>query len=105
MAKINEVLESTKLFQIAEDARNLLSKMQDSEDWTDTYDNGLKAYSISHSKVEMIAFKVAISFHTLWVMGKIACRIFLIPTNILAEKIGECDLSQEEYLPRLASIF
>lgn len=104
MAKINEVLESTKLFQIAEDARNLLSQMQNSEDWTDTYKKGLEAYSISHSAVEMFALKVAISFHTFWVMGKNVCRVFLLPTNILAEKIGECDLSQEEYLPRLADI-
>ena len=79
--------------------------MQNSEDdWIDTYKKGLEAYSISHSEVEMFALKVAISFHTLWVMGKIACRVFILPTNILAEKIGECDLSQKEYLPRLANI-
>ena len=44
MAKFKEIFEKTKLYEIADDARNLLSQMEKSENWADTLYDGYESY-------------------------------------------------------------
>ena len=106
MAKqFKDLLEESKLFQIATDARELLCKMESSSHWTETLEKGLKQYASTHTKVELLAFKAAIHFHIFWVCGEYLFETLLLPISVLAEKIGSCDASQEDYRYKVISMF
>ena len=106
MAKqFKDLLEESKLFQIATDARELLCKMESSSHWTETMKEGLKQYASTHSNVEELAFKAALHFHIFWVCGEYLFETLLLPISVLAEKIGSCDASQEDYRYKVISMF
>ena len=96
MAKqFKDVLDNTKLFQIATDARKLLCEMEDSISWTSTMEKGIERYASTHSKLECLAFKAALHFHIFWTMGEYMFETILIPISTLAEKIATCNISQD----------
>ena len=106
MAKqFKDVLDNTKLFQIATDARKLLCEMEDSPHWTETMEEGLQQYASAHSQIEVLAFKAALHFHIFWVCGEYLFETLLLPISVLAEKIGSCDASQEDYRYKVISMF
>jgi hypothetical protein len=100
-----DVLDTTKLFQIATDVRELLCDMENSPHWTETMEKGLKQYASTHSKEELLAFKAALHFHIFWVCGEYLFETILLPVENLVEKIGACDLSQDNYRFKLVSMF
>ena len=105
MATFKDVLEESKLIQIAKDARKLLCDMENSPHWTETLEKGLKQYASTYTKVELLAFKAAIHFHIFWVCGEYLFETLLLPISVLAEKIGSCDASQEDYRYKVISMF
>ena len=105
MATFKDVLEESKLIQIAKDARKLLCDMENSPHWTETLEEGLQQYASAHSKIEVLAFKAALHFHIFWVCGEYLFETLLLPISVLAEKIGSCDSSQEDYRYKVISMF
>ena len=105
MAKtFKDVLDNTKLFQIATDVRKLLCEMEESPHWTKTMEEGIVKYTSTHSKLECLAFKAALSFHIFWTMGEYMFETVLIPVSTLVEKIGNCDTSVENYQFKIFSM-
>ncbi|MBP3831490.1 MAG: hypothetical protein ILA02_03860 [Clostridia bacterium] len=105
MATFKDVLEESKLIQIAKDARKLLCDMENSPHWTETLEEGLQQYASAHSKIEVFAFKAALHFHIFWVCGEYLFETILLPVENLVKKIGACDLSQDNYRFKLVSMF
>lgn len=97
MATFKDVLEESKLIQIAKDARKLLCDMENSPHWTETLEEGLQQYASAHSKIEVFAFKAALHFHVFWIIGDYVFETILLPVSVLAEKIGSCNVSQTNY--------
>lgn len=91
MAKFKDKLEATKLYVIANDARNLLSEMEESNNWAITLEDGIASYKASHTSLEVIAFKLAIHFHIIWILGETICRTTLYSVDVLADLIGNSD--------------
>ena len=105
MAKtFKDVLDNTKLFQIATDARNLLCEMEHSMNWTVAMEKGIERYTSNHSKLECLAFKAALHFHIFWTMGEYIFETVLIPVSTLVEKICNCDTSVENYQFKIFSM-
>ena len=98
MAKtFKDVLDNTKLTQIATDARKLLCDMENSFHWTKTLEEGLNRYAATHSKMEELAFKAALHFHIFGVLGVYFFETDLLSVSTLVERVGACDASQTDY--------
>ena len=98
MAKqFKDLLEESKLCQIATDARELLLQMENSPHRAETFEEGLQQYASAHSKIEVLAFKAALHFHVFWIIGDYVFETILLPVSVLAEKIGSCNVSQTNY--------
>lgn len=98
MAKtFNEIMDNTKLTQIATDARKLLCDMENSHHWTETLEKGLKQYASTHTKVELLAFKAALHFHVFGVLGLDFFETDLLSVSTLVERVGACDSAQTDY--------
>lgn len=100
----NDVLDKNTLFQVATDARKLLCDMENSPHWTETMEEGLKQYALSHSKIELLAFRAALHFHVFWVCGEYIFKTILLPIKNLVENVGNCDISGN-YRYRIAELF
>ena len=123
MAKtFKEVLDISKIKQIANDARALLCEMQNSSIywkealesglanystthskldsstcWKETLKSGLANYSTTHSKLEYLAFKAALSLNICWAIGEYFFEVILTPFDTLVQQIGDYDTTVEEY--------
>ena len=97
MATFKDVLEESKLIQIATDARGLLLQMESSSNWTETLEKGLKQYASTHTKVELLAFKAALHFHVFGVLGVDFFETDLLSVSTLVERVGACDSAQTDY--------
>lgn len=95
MAKFKEIFEKTKLYEIADDARDLLSQMEKSENWADTLYDGYVSYKLTHTPIEVIAFKLAIHFHIIWYQGEKVCKTAIYGADILVQMIGESDQNSD----------
>ena len=101
MAKFKDKLEATKLYVIANDARNLLSEMEESNNWANILYEGIVSYKESHTSLEFIAFKLAIHFHIIWILGENICRTTLYSINVLADLIGNSDTESIDWTIRV----
>ncbi len=97
MATFKDVLEESKLIQIATDARKLLCEMESSSNWTETLEEGLNRYAVTHSKMEELAFKAALHFHIFGVLGVYFFETDLLSVSTLVERVGACDSAQTDY--------
>jgi len=97
MATFKDVLEESKLIQIATDARGLLLQMENSPHWTETFEEGLQQYASAHSKIEVLAFKAALHFHVFGVLGVDFFETDLLSVSTLVERVGACDSAQTDY--------
>ena len=99
MAKtFKEVLDISKIKQIANDARALLCEMQNSSIyWKEALESGLANYSTTHSKLEYLAFKAALSLNICLAIGEYFFEVILTPFDTLVQQIGDYDTSVEEY--------
>lgn len=98
MAKtFKDELGIPKITLIAEDARTLLNKMQDSTCWKVTLKSGLANYATTHSKLEYLAFKAALSLNICWAIGEYFFEVILTPLDTLVKQIGDSDSTVENY--------
>ncbi len=92
-----EVLGNKEIKLIAKDARDLLCAMQDSTCWKETLKSGLANYATTHSKLEYLAFKAALSLNICWAIGEYFFEVILTPLDTLVKQIGDSDSTVENY--------
>lgn len=95
MAKFKDIFDETKLIEIAEDATKLLSQMKKSNKWADVLYYGCESYRLTHTPMEVIAFKLAIHFHIIWYYGEDICKTVIYKVKKLANMIGESDIKSD----------